>query len=55
MEHKYKNICLSVIQAPKVPSLAVSISWACPQDNWYTLDKLKKGYKTNDPQFQKRR
>ncbi len=51
MERKSKNISLSVIKVPKTPSLTVSISWQCPQSNWYTLYKLKKGYKTEDPQF----
>ena len=51
MEQKHNNISLSIVNVPRVPSLAVSISWNCPQSNWYTLHKLKKGYKTNDPQF----
>lgn len=51
MERKNKNVSLSVIKVPKTPSLTISISWSCPQSDWYTLYKLKKGYKTEDPQF----
>lgn len=51
MNKKHGNICITFIAVPKVPSLAVSLSWKCPQANWYTLQKVKKGYKTNDPQF----
>ena len=51
MNKKHKNICLTFVAVPKVPSLAVSLSWKCPHANWYTLQKLKKGYNTNDPQF----
>ena len=48
---KSKNISLSVINLPRVPNLAVGICWKCFDPNWYTLYKLKKGYKTSDPQF----
>lgn len=51
MERKNKNICLTVIPVIRTPSLVVNINWHCPQANWYTLYKLKKGYKTMDPQF----
>ena len=51
MNKKYGNICITFIAVPKVPSLAISLSWKCPQSNWYTLQKVKKGYNTNDPQF----
>jgi hypothetical protein len=51
MEKKHKNFSVTFIEAKKVPSLAVSISWKCSQANWYTLQKVKKGYNTNDPQF----
>ena len=52
MEKKSKNISISVINVSRVPNLAVSICWKCPDPNWYTLYKAKKGYKTSDPQFQ---
>ena len=52
MEKKSKNISISVINVPRVPNLAVSICWKCPDSNWYTLYKTKKGYRTSDPQFQ---
>ena len=51
MEKKDKNISVSIIKTPRVPNLAVSICWKCPNSNWYTLYKAKKGYKTLDPQF----
>jgi len=51
MEKKDKNISISVIKVPRVPNLAVCLCWKCPHANWYTLHKVKKGYKTNDPQF----
>jgi len=51
MEKKHKNIAVSVIRLPRAPTLAVSLCWKCPHPNWYTLHKVKKGYKTSDPQF----
>jgi len=49
-----KNISLTYVRVPRVPSMVVNISFKCPgSDNntWYTLTKLKKGYPTSDPQF----
>ena len=52
MDKKSKNISVSVISVPRVPNLAVSLSWKCPGlVCWYTLHKVKRGYKTEDPQF----
>lgn len=51
MEKKAKNISISVVKLPRVPNLAVSLCWKCPHSNWYTLDKVKGGRKTKDPQF----
>lgn len=48
-----KNISLTYVKVPRVPSMVVNISFKCPggENSWYVLRKLKKGYATSDPQF----
>lgn len=48
---KNKNISVCVIKTPKVPVLAVTISWKCPDANWYTLHEAKEAYKKHEEQF----
>ena len=52
MEEKNKNLVIYTRKVLRTPNTAVSISWKCTQNSWYTLHQLKKGYKTDDEQFQ---
>ena len=52
MEEKNKNLIIYTRKVLKTPNTAVSISWKCTQNSWYTLHQLKKGYKIDDEQLQ---